>query len=411
MDETANHKLPLIRASQAQKHVTHNEALLTLDAIVQLSVTSRTQSMPPPAASEGERYLVAASGSGAWTANDGRIAVWQGGVWRFLEPAAGWICHVGDENIHLTFGASGWEELRAASRDPLLAGKAGINATPDDANRLAVSSESSLFTHAGGSHRLKVDKSNPSETASAVFQSGLSGRAEIGLAGNDDLSIKVSADGSVWKNAITIDGDTGAVGIGTTPANGTLDVNGGIASRAQIPAFSFLGDIDGAKWTTGLGSYLLSFLSDSSSPQSVPERSDIFAFGRVFRAKVAFTTTGSILAAGPVHAPGYRSGEIELADDASAAIAPMDKAGFLLVSVDPVADHPPLSAFGLAAYDTGASPEAVKLAGGALFDAVSSDVTGTSGTDGHVTIGVIAGSLRFENRLGATATLRYTFLG
>ena len=46
MDETANHKLPLIRASQAQKHVTHNEALLTLDAALQLSVASRSLSNP-----------------------------------------------------------------------------------------------------------------------------------------------------------------------------------------------------------------------------------------------------------------------------------------------------------------------------------------------------------------------------
>ncbi|WP_417768487.1 DUF2793 domain-containing protein [Stappia sp.] len=410
MDETANHKLPLIRASQAQKHVTHNEALLRLDAIMQLSVLSRTQSTPP-AASEGERYLVPVGGSGAWAANDGRIAIWQGGVWRFLEPGRGWICHVEDEELFLVRTADGWEELTAASRDPVLAGKAGINATPDDTNRLAVSSESSLFTHAGGSHRLKIDKSSPSETASAVFQSGLSGRAEIGLAGNDDLSIKVSADGSSWKNAIIIDGDTSAVGIGTVPFNDVLDVNGGIVSRAQAPAFSFLGDIDGAKWITGLGGYFLSFMSDNGNSQAIPERSSITCYGRTFRPKIAFTTTGSLLAAGALKAQGYRSGEIELADDASAAIAPLDKAGFLLVSVDPAADHPPLSAFGIAAYDSGTSPEALKLAGGALFDAVSSDVTGTSGIDGHVTIGVVAGSLRIENRLGAMATLRYTFLG
>lgn len=410
MDETANHKLPLIRASQAQKHVTHNEALLRLDALVQLSVLSRTQSTPP-VASEGERYLIPVSGSGAWATHNGQIAVWQSGVWRFLEPGPGWICHVEDEELFLVRTTDGWEELTAASRDPLLVGKAGINATPDDANRLAVSAESALFTHAGGSHRLKVDKSGPSETASTVFQSGLSGRAEIGLAGNDDLSIKVSTDGSTWKNAITVDAGTGAVGIGTTPFNDVLDVNGGIVSRTQSPAFSFLGDIDGAKWTTGLGSYLLSFLSDSNSPQSVPDRPDIFAYGRTFRTKVAFTTGGSILAAGALRAPGYRSGEINLADDASATVTPLDKAGFLLVSVDPGAEHPPLSAFGFAAYDAGASPQVTKLAGGADFDTVSSDVDGTTGIDGHVTIGVVAGSLRIENRLGATATLRYTFLG
>lgn len=410
MDETTNHRLPLIRASQAQKHVTHNEALLTLDAALQLSVASRSLSIPP-AAGEGSRYLAAPGALDDWSGRDGQIAVRQGGVWRFLEARPGWICHVEDEELFLVRTAAGWEELSAASRDPLLVGKAGISATPDDTTRLAVSAESSLFAHAGGSHRLKVDKSSPSETASTVFQSGLSGRAEIGLAGSDDLSIKVSADGSVWRNAITVDAGTGAVGIGTTPFNDVLDVNGGIVSRAQSPAFSFLGDIDGAKWITALGGYFLSFMSDNSNMQVIPERGSTSSYGRTFRAKVAFTTNGGILAAGPLRAPGYRSGEIEIADDASAAIAPLDKAGFLLVSVDPAAEHPPLSAFGIAAYDTGASPEAVKLAGGVLFDAVSSDVDGTTGSDGHVTIGIVAGFLRIENRLGATATLRYTFLG
>ena len=41
MDETPNLTLPYIMAAQAQKHVTHNEALRALDAVVQLSVLDR----------------------------------------------------------------------------------------------------------------------------------------------------------------------------------------------------------------------------------------------------------------------------------------------------------------------------------------------------------------------------------
>ena len=46
-----------------------------------------------------------------------------------------------------------------------------------------------------GDHRLLIDKASPANTASQVFQSGASGRAEIGLAGDDDLHLKVSPDG------------------------------------------------------------------------------------------------------------------------------------------------------------------------------------------------------------------------
>ena len=36
MENSANLQLPYIMPSQAQKHVTHNEAVRTLDALVQL---------------------------------------------------------------------------------------------------------------------------------------------------------------------------------------------------------------------------------------------------------------------------------------------------------------------------------------------------------------------------------------
>ena len=64
MSQTTRLALPLIEAAQSQKHVTHNEALVGLDALVQLSVRSRA--MTPPAPSEGDRYLVAATASGVF---------------------------------------------------------------------------------------------------------------------------------------------------------------------------------------------------------------------------------------------------------------------------------------------------------------------------------------------------------
>ena len=46
-DITTHLLLPYILASQAQKHVTHNEALRLLDAMVQLSVLDRDLAAPP----------------------------------------------------------------------------------------------------------------------------------------------------------------------------------------------------------------------------------------------------------------------------------------------------------------------------------------------------------------------------
>lgn len=74
MDETTNHLLPYILAAQAQKHVTHNEALRTLDALVQLAVVDRDLDTPPAAPDEGARYIVGASPTGEWAGHQGMPA-------------------------------------------------------------------------------------------------------------------------------------------------------------------------------------------------------------------------------------------------------------------------------------------------------------------------------------------------
>jgi hypothetical protein len=83
--------------SQAQKHVTHNEALRILDAIVQLAIIDRGLADPPPSPTEGDRYIVAAGATGAWEGKDNRIAAWQDDGWNFLDPKPGWLAFVLDE--------------------------------------------------------------------------------------------------------------------------------------------------------------------------------------------------------------------------------------------------------------------------------------------------------------------------
>ena len=70
MDETANLSLAYIAPQQAQKFITHNEALRDLDTLVQLSVLDRDLATPPGSPSAGDRYLVATSPTGAWSGPD-----------------------------------------------------------------------------------------------------------------------------------------------------------------------------------------------------------------------------------------------------------------------------------------------------------------------------------------------------
>ena len=81
---TPNLGLPQLAEDQAQKHVTVNEALLDLDALVQLSVLDRSLAAPPGSPAQGARYLVAAGPTGAWANNAGHLAAYLDGAWRFF---------------------------------------------------------------------------------------------------------------------------------------------------------------------------------------------------------------------------------------------------------------------------------------------------------------------------------------
>ena len=64
MPDSPNLILPYIQASQAQKHITHNEAIKLLDGLVQLAVISRVLTAPPGSPVDGDRYIVASSATG-----------------------------------------------------------------------------------------------------------------------------------------------------------------------------------------------------------------------------------------------------------------------------------------------------------------------------------------------------------
>ena len=237
-------KLPYIMPSQAQKHVTHNESLRMLDALVQLSVRDRDLAAPPVSPAAGDRYLVAASPTGAWSGHAGHIAAWQDGAWSFAPPVAGWIAWVEDEDRLLVFDSGAWISAIAASLNP--AALVGVNATADGTNRLAVKSAASLFDHEGGSHRLKINRTNSAATATILFQTNYSGRAEFGNAGDDRFRVKVSADGATWKTALGIDATSANVGIGTDAPEGPLHIvrttgspiHERVDDTAQAPTFT-----------------------------------------------------------------------------------------------------------------------------------------------------------------------------
>ena len=213
--------LPYLLPAQAQKHVTHNEALRLLDKIVQPVVSDRDRTTPTSAPAEGDRHIVAVGATGDWAGHDGEIAVFEDGTWSFLAPRAGWRAFVLAERREVIFDpVQGWEGAALGDAE---AATLGINAAADADNRLTVASPATLLNNAGAGHQLKINKAGEADTASLLFQTGFSGRAEMGTAGNDNWSIKVSPDGSTWTQALLIDAATGKA---TGPALRGLGVSG-----------------------------------------------------------------------------------------------------------------------------------------------------------------------------------------
>ncbi|QRG04843.1 DUF2793 domain-containing protein [Xanthobacter dioxanivorans] len=114
-DQSANLALPYMAAAQAQKHVTHNEAIRRLDAFVQLVLESASATAPPASPPEGGRWFVPAGASGVFAGHAGRIAAHEAGVFDFLPVAAGFLAFIRDEGRLALFDGGAWVSPLAAS--------------------------------------------------------------------------------------------------------------------------------------------------------------------------------------------------------------------------------------------------------------------------------------------------------
>jgi len=216
MSESANLGLPYLEAAQAQKHVTVNEALDVIDCLAQLAVRSRAAATPPGSADEGDRYLVASGASGAWAGKDGAIVVFQAGHWVAHQPRAGWRAWIEDEAEMVVFDGEDWRSLPppgAIETVSLL----GVGTVADEDNPFAVKANKALVTAltvsegGDGDFRYTINKEAAGDTLSLLLQSGYEGRAELGLVGGDDFTLKVSSDGSSWAEALMVDAASGHV--------------------------------------------------------------------------------------------------------------------------------------------------------------------------------------------------------
>ena len=209
MANTTKLTLPLVAASQAQKHVTVNETFNKLDVLVQLNVIDRDLTAPPGSPAEGATYIPAATATGAWAGRENNVAIFQNAAWAFFPPDEGWLAWVDDEDLLYAYNGTAWQSL---------------------ANLLG----SNFLPLAGGTMTgdLIIDKANPK----IQFQpDGASGISDV-VGQGEELKILVDPSNAGANSAleVQVDGSRRAyinqhgLGLGGAAADATnvLSVNG-----------------------------------------------------------------------------------------------------------------------------------------------------------------------------------------
>jgi hypothetical protein len=116
-DQTTTLGLPFLMPAQAQKHVTVNESLTRLDALVQMAVESRTTSSQPGSPADGAVWIAPAGKTGAeWGGyGDWSLAYFRDGSWEQITPKEGWRAWVKDEDCVVAWTGAAWSTALAAT--------------------------------------------------------------------------------------------------------------------------------------------------------------------------------------------------------------------------------------------------------------------------------------------------------
>jgi hypothetical protein len=237
MSASANLALPFIEGGELLPDVTLNETLRLIDTLVQLAIVDRDLTAPPGSPAEGQRWIVKATPTGAWAGHANHIAAWQDGGWAFSTPKTGWFAYIIDEGALAAWNGTAWVDALALLSTLQNIALLGVGTTADSTNPFSAKLNNALWVAktvaegGDGNLRYKMSKESAAKTLSVLFQDNFSGRAEVGLTGDDNLHFKVSADGSSRLDAIVIDKSTGKLTL--------VGFSDPVGSRALLAAAPF----------------------------------------------------------------------------------------------------------------------------------------------------------------------------
>jgi hypothetical protein len=228
-DITTHLLLPYILASQAQKHVTHNEALRLLDAMVQLSVLDRMRTTPPASPADGDRHIVASGATGLWAGWDLNVAFWVDGVWMRLVPRPGWLAWIADEAAFVVWDGSAWDPV-GVPQDVSDAIFSLVNAV--DPTKRAVFALSGIstgttrsFTLPNTSSELAILAGTQTFSGNKTFSGTLTASGAVSITGTLTASGTVTVSAAAASIGTAITAATYGMGTGVNPTGVTKTLN------------------------------------------------------------------------------------------------------------------------------------------------------------------------------------------
>jgi Protein of unknown function (DUF2793) len=116
-NETPLFHLPYLFAAQAQKELTHNEAIKAIDSLLHPVVEGKSNTPPITLTQNdaGRAWRIGTAPTGIWTGRAKRIASWTGGGWRYFAPQTGMRVFDKQLGAVCTYNGNIWFEPRAIS--------------------------------------------------------------------------------------------------------------------------------------------------------------------------------------------------------------------------------------------------------------------------------------------------------
>lgn len=219
--------IPFISQAQAQPEVTHNEALLLLQAMLN-GIIDRGVNTPAVGPTIGDAYIVGSAPTGTWSGRANCITIWSGTAWDFVpgETSAGTPITMGarqegvrawvrDENTYYIWNGSAWINFAST---PAVATDYGQRAITQNATVTAMTAavDATLSTNSDYIQITGIFNATPDGENSGVTQQ--TNTFTIALAGVYRIEVWASVSTSVNNTQLALKfGINGTIGLGRRP--------------------------------------------------------------------------------------------------------------------------------------------------------------------------------------------------